>query len=97
MVFGINYLPVLEEFFNEIRMNIVMYIKSLLIGLIFYLSAPNLELADTLQANTTMTKHDIELASKIIDAFIHLFTSSIGLFLTLYITWRFDKWKKKRK
>lgn len=97
MVFGINYLAVLDEIINDIRVNVLTYIKSLIIGFIFFMGAPSAEMSDTFTAHTTMTKHDIELASKLIDAFIQIFTSSVGVIATLYITWRFDKWKKIHK
>lgn len=95
-LFGANYTLILEDFISDMKENLFVYLKTLIVSLGFYINAPSSKL-NVFLATTKLSLYEIELATKIVDGFIGLFFSSFGAVLTLYLTYRFDKWKKKRK
>ncbi len=82
---------------EEIKMNILLYVKTLIVGMTTYMLTPEFSIADTLQQNTTLTADRIDLLNKIVNSLFSILTTCTSVFFTLFITWRFDKWKKKQK
>lgn len=82
---------------EEIKMNLLLYIKTLIVGMTAYLLAPDISISDTLRENTILTAHDIQILNTLVNSLTSILTTSISVFITLFITWKFDKWKKKKK
>ncbi len=82
---------------DSIRDNLDMYLKNLIIYMSFYFISPWVEVEKVIHIDQPRTIFEFLVDIGVVNGLISSIFAFINGFGIIYLTWRFDKWKKKQK